>query len=74
MFLAEVAVYVAVGAAGWRVHAVVGLAGIVLMAVWWGLFHSPKAKWPARGTTRTLGVTAWFGIGVLALGWLVIGS
>lgn len=67
VFFAEVVTYIAVGMAGWRIHPVLAVVGVVAMAVWWGTFHSPRA---AVRLPNALDVTlrcAWFGIGLACL-------
>lgn len=69
VFVAEVACYVAVGVAGWRVHPAVAVAAVGLMATWWGAAHSPRA--PIRlplAVDRALRVL-WFAIGFTAACW-----
>lgn len=72
VFSAEVAVYGAVAWAGWSLlprafPAVMGaVAGVVVMACWWDLFHAPQAP---LHLPRVLDLTlraAWFGLGLLA--------
>lgn len=66
-FAAEMATYVAVGVAGWRVHPTAGACVVLMMALWWGSLHSPRAAihLPTR-LDATLRI-AWFGIGILCV-------
>lgn len=72
VFVAEVAVYVAVVAAGWqfRPGSVVGvltaIVAVLVMALWWGALHSPKAplRLPTGVDLVLRGV--WFAIGAAA--------
>ncbi len=74
MFLLELAVYVAAaiwGATVSQVPAVRLAAGIgapVALAAIWGVFGSPRARFPARGAARVALELAWFGAGAAALG------
>lgn len=72
VFTAELAVYGSAAWAAWTflpriVPATIGaLAGVVVMATWWGVLHSPKA--PVH-LPRALDIAlraAWFGVGLIA--------
>lgn len=73
MFLAELGVYAAVGVAGWRLHPGLGVASVLAMALWWGLLHSPKARFRAPRSLDLVLKVAWFVIGFAALAWVLVG-
>jgi hypothetical protein len=72
-FLLELAVYASVGYWGFTAPSRVagqwlaGLGAPALLILAWGLFGSPRARFPLRGPARAGFETAWFGAGALAL-------
>lgn len=66
VFAAELAVYAAAGALGWRAHPLLGVAAVLGLALWWGLLHSPKAR-VRLPRPLDLGLRAgWFALGAAA--------
>lgn len=72
-FAAEMATYVCVGVACWRVHPLAAVAAVAAMAAWWGLLHSPKARWHLPRPLDLVVRTVWFTIGLLAALWMLVG-
>lgn len=57
-------------ASGWG--PLLGLAGAVVLAVLWGLFGSPRARFKVHGAARVVFETLWFGSG--AVFWYAAGA
>jgi hypothetical protein len=71
-FLAEILVYVAIAWFGFTrdvpdvVRWCLGLGGVAVFAVSWGLFASPRAGFALHGTADTAFRVLWFGLGAAA--------
>lgn len=76
-FLLELAVLAACAVAAYRWPeglvvqlSVAGLA-LAVMTLLWGLFAAPRAARRLSGTASVAFQVAWFGVGVLATGWVL---
>jgi uncharacterized protein DUF2568 len=73
-FLLELGALAALGWWGWTVHPALGLVLPVVTAVVWGLFVSPKARYPVSRVAWYAIQVVIFGAAALALGavWSVV--
>lgn len=67
LILTELATYGFIGVVGWRIHPLVGVGAVVFMALWWGLFHSPKAPVHLPAWGDAVGKMVWFLVPVVCL-------
>ena len=67
VFIAEVVTYVAVAMLCWRIHPVAALAGLAVLALWWGTFHAPRAMIHLPVTMDLVLRIVWFSIGLVCL-------